>query len=104
MSKVYTIPVEWTVTSTIKIKAESLEDAVKFALDNLNEIPLSDEYEYLDGSYCIATECNDENAETIANDIRDLYGEARESCDMYGYKDSPTPELVYPEPMTIPHL
>lgn len=54
MSKqVYKIPVEWSVCETLKIEADSLEEAVKYVEDNMNEIPLGTDPDYIDGSYAI---------------------------------------------------
>ena len=39
-TKVFSIPVEWVVTETIDIKANSLREAIEFINKNADEIPL----------------------------------------------------------------
>lgn len=41
---------------TIIVEAENLEEAMKFAEDNIDELPFPDEPEYVDGSYKIDKE------------------------------------------------
>ena len=41
---------------TINVEAENLEEAIKFAEDNINELPFPDESEYIDGLYKIDKE------------------------------------------------
>lgn len=54
--KKYIIPVEWSVYSTITVAASSAEEALKLAMNKLDEIPCDDaNSEYIDGSYCIST-------------------------------------------------
>ncbi len=50
--KTYKIPVSWTVTATMKIEAESLEQALEFAKDD----PLPTDTDYLEGSFQIDEE------------------------------------------------
>ena len=47
----YLIPVSWEVYSTIRIKADNLEDAITKAIEHIDDIPLSSDTEYEDGSY-----------------------------------------------------
>ena len=49
----YTIPVEWSVYDTIEVKAKSFSDAVKWAKENSESIPLGTNSHYIDGSWCI---------------------------------------------------
>lgn len=49
----YVIPVDWQVYDTVKIKADSLNEAYRWAVDNAEKIPLGTEPEYIDGSYQI---------------------------------------------------
>lgn len=51
----YIIPVSWEVYSTIKVKADNLEEAVKKAENNIENLKLG-ENEYIDGSYQLDTE------------------------------------------------
>lgn len=50
----YIIPVSWEVYSTIKVKADNLEEAVKKAENNIDNLKLG-ENEYIDGSYKLDT-------------------------------------------------
>ncbi len=56
----YLIPVSWSVYSTIRVKADNLEMAVKLAKAHMDEIPLCSDSEYIDGSYKIDVEDNDD--------------------------------------------
>ena len=49
----YEIPVDWQVSDVVKIKANSLDEAYHWAVDNAEMIPLGTEPEYVDGSYQI---------------------------------------------------
>ena len=49
----YIIPVEWSVYSTVIVEADNLEEAVKLAKAKLDEIPLCRDAEYIDGTYAI---------------------------------------------------
>jgi hypothetical protein len=51
--KIFSIPVTWEVWDKIEVKAETIEDAIKYVKENINEIPLGTEPEYIDGSYKI---------------------------------------------------
>lgn len=50
--KDFTIPVEWSMYSTITVKAKSLEEAIATVNENIEKLPLKDG-EYIDGSYQI---------------------------------------------------
>lgn len=50
--KLFIIPVQWSVYSTIRVEAESLEKAVQIAKEKLDDIPITpSECEYIDDSY-----------------------------------------------------
>ena len=73
-SKVFSIPVEWVVTETLDIKADSLKEAIEFINDHTDEIPLGDEPAYIDGTYKIsADEDGDMDTEKIARNL-EAYG------------------------------
>lgn len=52
--KEFIVPVTWEVYSTIKVEAESPEEAFEIARDRLDEIPLCSNPEYIDASYCLS--------------------------------------------------
>ena len=56
MKKSFNIAVEYAVYGTISVEAENLEEAIKFAEDNIDELPLPDEPKCIDGSYKIDKE------------------------------------------------
>ena len=47
----FVIGVSWEVQSTITIKANSREEALKYAEEHLDDIPLPTENDYIDGSF-----------------------------------------------------
>lgn len=47
----YYIPVLWEMASTIKIEANSLEEAIQIARDDENKLPLPENGYYIDGSW-----------------------------------------------------
>lgn len=51
--KTFKIPVEYTNYGTVEIQAENLEEAIKYALKNVDELPLPDDSEYMEGTYSI---------------------------------------------------
>ena len=53
---VFSIPVEWAVYEHLQIRADSLEEAVKFVQENEYDIPFGDSPEYIDGSYKISVD------------------------------------------------
>ena len=79
-NKVYGIPVEWVVTEMLEIKADSLEEAVKFIVNNESKIPCGDNAEYIDGTYKISADdnCNGDVAEIVEN-LKDRYYSEREA-------------------------
>ena len=48
------IPVEWAMYGTVKIKASSIEAALEYTKEHLEDIPLPDG-DYIDGSFAIGT-------------------------------------------------
>lgn len=54
--KRFVIPVSWEVYSTITVEANSLEEAIAYCKENSDEIPLSSDTQYIDGSYRIDAE------------------------------------------------
>ena len=56
----FLIPVEWSVYSTIKVKADNLGEAVRIAQEKLDDIPLCRENEYIDGSYKLNGESDED--------------------------------------------
>lgn len=51
--KTFYLPVAWSVWDKVPIKANSIEEAIQYLKDNIDEIPLGTEPEYIDGSYSI---------------------------------------------------
>ena len=56
----YLIPVQWSVYSTVRIHAANLAEAVSIARNKLDELPLSTENEYIDDSYHISGETDED--------------------------------------------
>jgi hypothetical protein len=50
----YLIPVEWSMYSTITVEGDNLQDAIDRAKRVLDDLPLEDINEYVDGSYKIS--------------------------------------------------
>lgn len=65
----FKIPVSWQVSDFIKVQANSLEEALNYAQENIEEISLGDDPQYIDGSYKVEDEecCvyNDANKKPI---------------------------------------
>lgn len=51
--KTFKIAVEWSSYGVISVEAENLEEAIKYAHDNIDELPIPEEWEYLEDSYQI---------------------------------------------------
>lgn len=51
--KKFKIPVTWMVWDKVEVEADTLEDAIKWVKDNIDEIPLGTEPEYVEDSYRI---------------------------------------------------
>ena len=49
--KTWTIPVTWSVYSTVEVEANTLEEAMEIAEDENNDIPCPPFPEYVDGSW-----------------------------------------------------
>lgn len=47
----YIIPVEWSVYATVKVEADNLLDALNKFNEVMDDLPLSTENEYVEGSY-----------------------------------------------------
>ena len=56
MKKSFNVVVKCVIYRTISVEAKNLEEAIKFAEDNIDELPFPDEPEYVDGSYKIDKE------------------------------------------------
>lgn len=69
----YYIPVCWEVWDKVEVEAESLEEAIKYVQDNIDEIPLGTEPEYIDGSYKIEDGCNGEATIETVKYIREYW-------------------------------
>ncbi len=53
MSKTWTIPVTWEMCGTVKVSADTLEEAVRIVREDDDDIPLPTDTEsgYVDGSF-----------------------------------------------------
>lgn len=63
----YLIPVEWSVYSTIKVRGKdihNLKDALDAAEKVIDDIPTSTEHEYIDGSYKLSVDCDEDAINT----------------------------------------
>ena len=69
MKKSFNVVVKCVIYGTISVEAENLEEAIKFAEDNIDELPFPDESKCIDGSYKIDKEL------TILNDEYSNYQE-----------------------------
>lgn len=57
----YTIPVSWEVYATVTIEgAKNLADALRIAEEYIDDLPLATEPDYIDGSFKIEVENDDE--------------------------------------------
>ena len=56
MKKSFNVVGKCVIYGTKSVEAENLEEAIKFAEDNIDELPLPYEPEYIDGSYKIDKE------------------------------------------------
>lgn len=52
----FKIPVEYKVWGTVEVEAETMEEALEYARNNINTLELPDEPEYVEDSYVIAVE------------------------------------------------
>lgn len=56
--KVWTIPVTWAMIGTVEVAANTLEEAIHVAQDDLDVLPIPDNGEILSGSWEV--DCYDE--------------------------------------------
>lgn len=63
--RIFKIPVTYEVHGTVDIEANTLEEAMKYANDNIDDLPLVEAPEYVDGSY----EINDFDMAKFINGI-----------------------------------
>ena len=57
----YLIPVEWSVYSTIEVSdVANLQEAIDRAKELIDVIPLCHTNEYIDGSYRISVDCDED--------------------------------------------
>lgn len=54
--KEWRIPVSYEMAGVVKVQANTLEEAIKIAADEAEEIPLPDDADYIPGSWCVAHE------------------------------------------------
>lgn len=54
--RTFEIPVSWTMCGIVKIKANTLEEAIEKAKENEDTLPLPDNGEYIDASFEIDEE------------------------------------------------
>lgn len=75
--KVYSIPVQWLVTDVVKIRANSLEEAVKTFMEEEPRIPIGTEPSYVDGTHQISVCCEQYvgNEAQIVKELEDNFGE-----------------------------
>ena len=55
---IFKIPVQYEVYGEVEVEASSLEEAIQYAKNNIEDLPLADEPEYIDGSYQINDDMN----------------------------------------------
>ena len=70
--KRFYIPVTWEVWDKIEVEAETIEEAVEYVLENIDDIPLGTEPEYIDGSYRLDCGGND-SVEGIVKYLKDYW-------------------------------
>ena len=71
---VYSIPMEWVVSENLKVRAKNLPEAVTYLNAHSDEIPLGTEPAYIDGTYKIsADENNNLNTDEIVSNL-EAYG------------------------------
>ena len=69
--KNWNVPVSWQMCTTIRIQAETLEEAIKIARDDEGVLSLPQNGEYVDGSWEVS--CDD--ADTIRECYNDNQGD-----------------------------
>ena len=91
--KKFSIPVTWSVWDKIEVEAETIEDAIRYVKEHIDEIPLGTELEYIDGTYRIDDGDNGENS------VEDTVNYLKECCK---YGGSVMPEGVeFPFPSLL---
>ena len=60
--KKFSIPVTWSVCDKIEVEAETIEDAIRYVKEHIDEIPLGTEPEYIYGTYRIDDGDDGENS------------------------------------------
>lgn len=75
--KIYQIPVQWLVSDVVKVRANSLEEAIETYLTNEASIPLGTAPEYVADSYKMSVDCETtiDNVKNIAKELEYNYGE-----------------------------
>lgn len=71
--KTWRVPVTWEMCGEVIVEAPTLEDAMVYARDDNNFLPLPDEKEYVDGSWHLSHDMSEIDA------VRELWN--------YGQKD-----------------
>lgn len=72
--KRFYIPVEWSVWDKIEIEAYTIEEAVQWVKEHIDEIPLGTDPEYIDGSYRIEDGNNGEaSAEETVRHLKEYW-------------------------------
>jgi hypothetical protein len=69
----YVIPVTYEMTGVITIEAESPDEAIDIALENVDMIPLPDDPAYVDGSFTVETDADLVEANTADAKKRGKY-------------------------------
>lgn len=67
--KTWNIPITYSVSGMVKIEAETLEDAMRIAKDEDEQIPLPDDADYIDGSWELSFDMDEIDI------VRDLYND-----------------------------
>ena len=56
----YIIPVEWAVYSTVKVEADNLKQAIEIARNCIDDLPITADATYIDGSYIIVDDSDED--------------------------------------------
>jgi len=56
--KKFKLPVTWEVSGFLEVEAESLKEAIVYFENNSDNLPLPDDFDYVDGSYDLS--CHEE--------------------------------------------
>lgn len=68
--KKFSILVTWSVWDKIEVEAETIEDAIRYVKEHIDEIPLGTEPEYIDGTYRI--DDGDDGENTVEDTVKYL--------------------------------